>query len=206
MVFGGGSGVANVMALAALMFSGYSYYETVWKGPDLRLFTPGVIEFADPSNGPFDVFAIPVTITNLGARAGVALSMDLEVFSPETGETKRYYAAEVGSWREAYDGDGDAFAPLSIGGGEAISESILFYPRAEEEIDRHISTEGGVYAFRLTLNAAAADRTEAPFFGDSEDAVSLEFEMRIDGLDYRAFNEGGTLRFRRPDYAASASR
>lgn len=205
MVLGGGSGVANVMAFAALLFSGYSYYETVWKGPDLRLFTPGVIEFADPSNGPFDVFAIPVTIANLGARTGVALSMDLEVFNPETGETKRYYAAEIGSWKRAYAGEAEAFAPITIAGGEAGSQSVLFYPRAEETIDRHISTDGGVYGFRLQLNAAAADRTDPPFFADSEAAVALEFEMRIDGLDYRAFNDGGTLSFRRPDYSASAS-
>lgn len=200
-----GGGFANLTAIVALIFSGYSFYETVLKEDRLRLFVPPTIEFADPYNGPFDVFVIPVTIANLGARSGVALSFDLDVVNPETGETKRYYAAGVGDWRSAFEGNRTPFAPINIAGRSAETRQVMFWARAEEEIDRHIAVEGGVYEFRLTLNRATVDRAPPPFNSGDDAPVTLSFEMMIDGLDYRAFNNGGTLSFRRADYAPVAS-
>lgn len=198
-------GFANISALVALLFSSYSFYETVWKAEDLRLFVPPVIQFSDPANGPFDVFVVPVTIANTGARPGVALSFDLDVTNPRTGAVKRYYAAGFGSWRAASQGQSEPFAPISVPGRTQETRQIIFYPRAEEEIDRHIETEAGEYGFRLTLNAAAIDRGVLSVFEESEGPVSLAFELTIDGLDYRAFNEGGTLGLRRPDYQPVSS-
>lgn len=193
-------GFASVSAIVALIFSTYSFYETVWKAEDLRLFVPPVIEFSDPSNGPFDVFVVPVTIANAGARPGVALAFDLEVTNPRTGGVKRYYAAGFGSWRAASEGQWTPFAPISVAGRAQETRQILFYPRAEEEIDRHIETEAGEYGFRLTLRTASIDRLPEPLFGAAGGPKPLEFDMTIDGLDYRAFNNGGTIGFRRPDY------
>lgn len=198
-------GFANISALVALIFSSYSFYETVWKAEDLRLFVPPVIEFSDPANGPFDVFVITLALANTGARAGVALSIDLDVTNPRTGDVKRYYAAGFGSWRAASQGQSEPFAPISVAGRTQETRQILFYPRAEETIDRHVETEAGSYGFRLTLNAASIDRLPASVFGERDGPVTLEFEMQVDGLDYRRFNEGGTISFRRADYRPVAS-
>lgn len=195
----GGGWLANGLALLAIVFSGYSFYETVVKSDALTLYVSPTMDFADPSRGPFDVFVLPVTIANAGARPGVALSFDLEV-TDQQGAVKRYYAAGFGSWRAAWDGPIDPFTPVSVAGREAETRQILFFPRASEEIDRHIAVEGGSYGFRLTMNRATPERS---LFSDGEGPAPLvvAFDMEIDNLDYRNFQEGGTMTFRRPDYA-----
>lgn len=194
-----GGGFSNVVALFALVFSGWSFYETVWKADSLRLFVAPQIQYADPANGVFDVYGVPVTIANTGARAGVALAFQLDVENPRTGETKRYYSAEIGSWKAASRGDGAPFAPITVPGRESVTRQILFYPRAGETVDRLVATDAGEYAFTLTLLGAPVDRLPAPL-QDADRAHSVSFTMMIDGVDYRAFNDGGTLSMRRPDY------
>lgn len=202
---GGGGMFANLSAAAALLFSGYSFYETVWRAEDLRLFVSPLIQYADPYNGPFDVYGVPVTIANTGARAGVILSFDLEVANPRSGETKRYYSADFGAWKEAYNREAEPFAPITVPGREAITRQILFYPRNGEEVDRLVETDPGTYQFKLTLNAAPVERLPEALGGGAASAETIAFEMEIDGVDYRAFNEGGTISLRRPDYAPVVS-
>ncbi|MEO1330226.1 MAG: hypothetical protein AAFW46_11230 [Pseudomonadota bacterium] len=207
MAAGGGGAVAHLTAMLALLVSIYSVYESVWKSDALRLFVAPTIAFADPSNGPFDVFEIPVTLVNDGARTGVALAFELEVAAPETDAVKRYYAAGTGAWREAYEGARTPFAPISVAGRGAVTERILFFPRAGETIERHVAVEGGTYRFRLTMRGAPPRDALAVLGGDPSppEPTVLEFEMTIDGLDYRAFNAGGTLEFRDADYETTAS-
>lgn len=206
---GGGGWLANLMALLAIAISGVSFYEAALRAPDLRLYVPPTIGFADPFNGPFDVFELPVTIANNGARPGVALSFELEVDNPNTGETKRYYASGLGAWKAAFAGDHTPFAPISVAGRAAETRRVIFQPRASETIDRHIEVEPGVYQFRLTLRPAEID-PPLPFweqiFGDAPaKPIMLSFEMTSDGLDYRAFNDGGLIDLRRADYAPVVS-
>lgn len=193
-------GFSNLVALLALIFSCWSYYETVWKTDQLRLFVAPLIGYADPSNGPFDVYAVPVTIANTGARAGVALAFELEVENAK-GEKKRYYSAETGPWKDSYAGNGAPFTPIAVAGRESVTQQILFFPRDGETVDRLVDTDAGVYRFTLTLLSAPVERLPAGLDGaEAQRRRVLSFEMQIDGLDYRAFNNGGTLSMRRPDY------
>lgn len=201
---GGGGWAANLTALTALAFSAFSFYETVWKAEDVRVFVAPQIAFSDPANGPFDVFEIPVTLANSGARDGVALSFALEVVNPRSGERKLYHSAQTGAWRAAWEGGGAAFAPLSVPGGEALTRRILFFPRAEEAIDRLVS-EAGVYRFTLTMNVAPVDRLADAIGVAADAATSLSFDMLIDDIDYRRFNQGGTIPLRTADYAPVVS-
>jgi hypothetical protein len=79
--------------------------------------------------------------------------MELEVRSPKTNATKRYYSAFLGE----HPRDGGAlnrqFAPVSIPGRAAFSETVRFYP-AGKALPRLVESEGE-YAFRLQLNAAS---------------------------------------------------
>lgn len=202
---GGGGAFASATALGAMALSCYSYYETALKADSLRLYVAPVIEYADPYNGPFDVYVLPLTITNAGARSGVALSFDLEVTNPTTGETKRYYSAGFGKWRAASEGTSDAFAPITVAGRESETRQIIFYPRDEETIDRLVEAEG-TYQFRLTLNSAPVDRLPAPLDLEAESGqVSVAFAMEIGAIDYRSFDNGGTTSFRHADYAPVVS-
>ena len=90
------------------------------------------------------------------------------------------------------------FAPITIPGREATTREILFFPREGETVDRLVDTDPGAYRFTLTMNAAPVDRL--PVVAPEDQRQSLAFEMQSDGVDYRAFNDGGTVSLRRPDY------
>ena len=64
-------GVAIVTSSVALLFSGYSFYETVLKQPELRVYRPPMIYMYRQQFR--DVFAIPITLSNDGARRGTVL-------------------------------------------------------------------------------------------------------------------------------------
>ena len=196
-----GDRIAAVVSAVALVFSGYSLWETSLKQPDLRVFVPPVVHYAAPyQNSNFEVIAIPVTLANEGARTGTVLSMQLEVRDPRSGEAKRFYAAEIGRWtmERTRSGAYQAFAPLSLAGRSSRSEPVLFYTRGEEEKPAQLIREPGEYRFELTLEVAESDdlgwfdrlwRRQTPV---------LAFARSLRFYDARAFSTG-TL----PMYAAN---
>ncbi|MEM9724564.1 MAG: hypothetical protein AAF909_03755 [Pseudomonadota bacterium] len=202
---GGVGRFSNIVALVALMFSGWSFYETVWKADALRMFVAPQIQYADNSRGVFDAYEVPITIANVGARAGVVLSFEMTVENPRTGETKEYYSAEMGTIKQSFSDETTRFAPLSVGGREAATAQILFYPKSGETVDRLVEIEAGEYRFTVTMNAAPVERL--PIGEPSEEAGrhSVSFVMAIDGVDYRAFNNGGSLPMRTLDHRAVVS-
>ena len=151
------------ISVVAFCMSGISYYESAMRQAELAVFVPPVIHYGRDGGGDTELFAIPVTITNSGARTGTVLSMDLEVERPAKGEnepaqTKRYYSAYLGEHPRSVDVIHRAFAPASIAGRQTYSETIRFYP-VGRALPRLVS-ETGEYRFTLRLNLAqAADAT-----------------------------------------------
>lgn len=196
---------ANIFAMVALGFSGYSFYQTTWRSPSIGVFVPPVITYSDPSNGVFDAFSVPVTMANSGARAGVVVNAALEATDPRTGEVKRYYASNFGDWRAAFQGEAEPFAPITIAGKAAETRTLLFYPRAGETVDRLVKVEGGSYDFRLTLETVVIERL--PLFEEDTPelaSMTLEFSRQLEGVDYRAFNEGGSLQMYSEDFQSTS--
>ena len=149
--------IATISSMFALAFSGYSLWETSLKQPDVRLFVPPVIQYAAPyQNSNFEVVAIPITFANEGARTGIVMSIELAVTDPRTGETKRFYSADLGRWtmERTRTGAYQPFAPLSLAGRSTRTETILFYTRGEEEKPAQIIREVGPYQMSLTLDQA----------------------------------------------------
>ena len=68
--------LATLVSIIALVFSGYSFYETVLKQASLRFYAPPLVTMY--REGFRDVFAIPITISNDGAQRGTVLYFDLE--------------------------------------------------------------------------------------------------------------------------------
>ena len=96
---GRGSRLATIVSAFAFAFSGVSFYETVLKRPALAMYVPPVMHYARDSGGDIEVFSLPVTIANDGARTGTVLSLELEVDNLAEGaepKTKRYYSAYLG--------------------------------------------------------------------------------------------------------------
>jgi hypothetical protein len=203
----GGLVVAAISGIA-LLFSGYSLWETSLKSSDLQIFVPPVIYYSSPyNNSNFEMIQIPVTIVNEGAQTGTALHFDLEVTDPRTKQTKRFYSAEFGVWsmertrQRAYTG----FAPVSLQGHSSRAESVLFYTRGAEEKPEQLIREAGTYQFKLTLVAAEGGSRNwlSSLFGSSE-PPSISFERALPFYDARSFQEG-TIFMHSPDWAASSS-
>ncbi len=150
-------GPPRLLSAVALAFSGYSLWDTSLKSAEVHVFVPPVIQYSSPyQNSNFEVFAIPVTMTNDGARTGTVLAMELAVTDPRTKQTKRFYAADFGRWtmEKTRAGAYEPFAPLSLAGRTSRTEQVLFYPRGEEEKPNELVRELGAYTFDLTLDIA----------------------------------------------------
>lgn len=196
----GGGLLATLISAFALVFSAYSFYESVLRAPELGVYVPPRIDYSDPDSpdSPFEVFVLPLTILNDGARTGTVLSIDLEVRNPRRNEVKRFYAARFGTWGAQ---PLQPFTPISLAGKDSFSQALQFLPRSGEDVARILDLEAGTYSFRLILNVAAtgADNFFAP------KTRPLEFEMQIDQLDYRNFSQTGTMAMWAKDYRSVSS-
>jgi hypothetical protein len=203
--FSGGL-AATLLSAVAVLFSGYSLWDTALKSADLRVFVPRVIYYAAPyTNTNFEMIQVPVTITNEGAQTGTVLHFDLAVTDPRTKQTKHFYAAEVGVWSmertrtRSYAG----FAPVSLEGRSSRTESIIFYTRGEEEKPEQIIREVGPYEFTLTATQA---EPQGGLLQSKEPArpITVSFERLLPFYDARAF-ENGTIFMHAKDWTSSSN-
>jgi hypothetical protein len=125
-----GNRVATLVSAFAFAFSGVSFYETVMKKPRLTAFVPPVTFYARGDGGSSEIFAVPITILNEGARAGTVLSMELTVTEPNTQHSRKHYSAFFGEPPTSNQKDlpSRAFAPLSIQGRSTFTDTIRFLP------------------------------------------------------------------------------
>jgi hypothetical protein len=132
--------VSAVVSVIALAFSAYSLWETSLKQADLSVYVTGIVtyerdltaaEYITPAGG-FEVFAVPVTIANSGARDAAVLSMQLDTGNPRTGLTARFegtYTADGTYFANTGDKRPKApFSALVIPGRSAWTGTVLFYP------------------------------------------------------------------------------
>jgi len=198
-----GGRLAAILSGVALAFSGYSLWETSLKHADVRVFVPPVIQYSAPyQNSNFEMIAIPVTLTNEGARTGTVLSMELAVTDPRGNATKRFYAADFGRWtmERTRSGAYEPFAPISLAGRESRALSVLFYTRGEEEKPAQLIRDTGPYNFELTLEQA-----ESGGLGLAPGAApKVAFARELRFYDARAFNNG-TLPMYSSDWRTSSN-
>jgi hypothetical protein len=177
-----GSKLAAVLSAVALAISGYSLWETSLKQADVRVFVPPVIQFSSPyQNSNFEVIAVPVTLTNEGARTATVLSMELAATDPRAKVTKRFYAANFGRWtmERARSGSYEPFAPVSLAGRTSRTESVLFDTRGEDQKPDQLIRDPGSYNFSLVLNVAESDAKPV-----------VSFDRALVNYDARAFSDG----------------
>ena len=176
-----GGKLAIVLSATAMCFSAYSLWDTSLKAADLHTFVPPVIQFAAPyQNSNFEVIAVPITLSNEGARTATVLSMELSVTDPRTKATKKFYAADFGRWtmERTRSGAYEPFAPISLAGRTSRIESVLFYTRGDDQKPNELIREVGPYQFTLTLDVA-----------ESREKPTVAFERSLLFYDARAFNE-----------------
>ena len=188
----GGRVTAAVSAIA-LLFSGYSFWDSSIKGPDLKVFVPPVIQYSAPyNNSNFEVIAVPVTFVNDGGRTGTVLSMELEVTNPKTKETKHFYAADFGRWtmEKTRASSYEPFAPISLNGKASRTETVLFYTKSPAEKPDQLINEPGVYQFKLKLDEAEVNDWGPLEKLSAHGPAQLSFAMELRFYDARAFQNG----------------
>jgi hypothetical protein len=192
----------------ALVFSLYNFWHSSQRPPQLRLFVPPVINYASPyQNSNFEVFAIPLTIINQGARTGTILSMNLVVTDLQSRASKRFYSANFGQWsfEKSQSLDFRPFAPISLAGRASCTDTVQFHTRGDEQVAQIVKTPGR-YQFTIMIDSPSAE------YGFLDQLLSpatkpLTFEMILQhDIDHRAFNHGnGTITLRNKSWQSSAS-
>lgn len=192
------SALSTLLSLVALLFSAYSLYESSLRAPQISTFVAPRIDYVDPDRPEAvrEVFILPMTIANDGARSATVMSIKLEVTNPRTKQVKTFYAARTGAW-------GDTtlrpYAPVALAGKATYSQAMQFEPLIGEEVARILDTEPGTYQMKLLLATAQASSLLA------DGAAPVQFEMQAGAMDYRMFNGTGTMMMWSPSYQPASS-
>ncbi|MGI9422677.1 MAG: hypothetical protein ACR2PA_05755 [Hyphomicrobiaceae bacterium] len=192
---------ATIISAFALVFSGFSFYESVLKAPRLSIYVPPQIAYTDPDrpDSPFEVFVLPLTLANDGARTGTVLSVELTVANPRTGNSKQFYASHFGPWGT---NPVKPFTPISLSGRDSFSSAIQFFPRIGETVPRVMDLEPGDYTLDVRVNIVAAGKSE---WFPHRPTESLTFRMQAGKMDYRNFGGNRTMELWSPDYQPAST-
>lgn len=190
--------LATVVSAIALFFSGLSYYETSLKTADLAVFVPPMIHYARDGR---DVFNIPITIANDGARTGTVLTMELDVdnLRPDAAlKSRRFHAAFIGDYPSGKDNTtpaGRSFAPLAIAGHSNFTETIRFYPMDEDE--NVLVDDKGDYRFTLRLVTAQSAHPGLVEQAFRTEPKPLTFELNLPylAIQHLSFQNGTQVMF-----------
>lgn len=189
----------TMISIIALLVSGYGLYESSLKAPEVAIYVAPRMDYTDPDRpeSPLEVFVVPLTLTNHGARSSTVHAINLEVTNPRTKQIKRFYAARLGAWGET---PLRPFTPVSLQGKASYAHALQFVPRADEKIGRILDQEAGSYDLKLWLDMSAAGISRV-----AGNEVALSFSMQIGALDYRNFSGRGTMEMWAPDYRSAAN-
>lgn len=172
-----GAAITTLVSLIALLFSGYSFYETVLKQPTIKMYAPPLIHMYRKDFK--DILAIPVTLSNDGARRGTVLAFDLEVKNPATGKSMDFRAIYFGNNPKDTS---RIFTPLTIAGRSSISEIVMF---EAEKTGAFFETTGGV---ELELHLKLTPKIDrAEYWSKRETAQPLDFKVQTGFI--RSFND-----------------
>ena len=165
---------ATILSAFALVLSAFSLYEASFKTAELEIFIPPVIQYGRDGGGDTELFVVPITVTNSGARTGTVLSMELSVEDLKAKRVKRYYSAFLGEHQIDPDAPNRSFAPLSIAGKETFSDTVRFYPVGNPL--PKLAEEAGDYRFTLSLVTAMPTRPDLVdrVFGGKPEPVVFE--------------------------------
>jgi hypothetical protein len=130
--------LSDIAAAVTIVFSAYGLWQSSLRPAILDVFVPPVISYASPfNNSNFEVFVIPVTITNAGARATTVLSIALVVTDPDRNVSKRFYSANFGPWTldRFQSGEIQPFEPIWIPGRSNVANTVLCAQRRDRDAD-----------------------------------------------------------------------
>ncbi len=200
-----GGRLATALSAIALIFSGFSFYESSLKSPDLSIYVPPMIHYA--RDGDNDVFNVPVTITNDGAKAGTVLTMELVAENLRDGadrKTARFHSAFIGEHPRTDEIINRSFAPISIPGNGTFTETIRFYPM--EDPLPFLVDDKGDYRFTLKLVTPEPHRGGLTDIMPAQTPPPLSFEMKLPFISFQHLSfRRGTIAMFNKDWKPATS-
>ena len=161
---GRGNRLATLVSAFAFAFSAVSFYETVLKQPNLRIYVTDTLAYTRDPWGGYEVVAVPVTISNSGARDGAVITLEMDVKNLDTDKVEKFTSAFTAD-AQYFGGSDDVarrikrpklpFAPISINGRGAFAGTILFY--SPEGRDQKLIEPNSRVALTLRISMPAAD-------------------------------------------------
>ena len=131
-----GNTLATLVSAFAFAFSGVSFYETVLKQTNLKVYVTDTLSYTRDPYGGYEVIVLPLTIANSGAHDGAVVTLELSVRNIESGRSETFSSAYTAD-AQYFGGRDDVasrvkrpklpFSPLSISGRGAYAGTILFY-------------------------------------------------------------------------------
>jgi len=176
-----GAWSAVLSSVTALIFSVFSLYETVIKRAELHIYQPPLLYMYRESFR--DVFAIPITLSNMGTQHGTVLSFDLEVTHPETLKAVKFQSLHFG---ESPKRNARLFTPITVAGRSSFTDVVLFYALSRGSF---VEVTGAVklpLRFKLTLNADATGG-----WLPTKEPAAVVFDMTADYIQSHNQMEAG---------------
>jgi hypothetical protein len=176
-----GAWSALLSSATALIFSVFSLYETVIKHADLHIYQPPLIYMYRENFR--DLFAIPITLSNVGPQHGTVLSFDLEVTDPKTLKRMKFQSLHFG---DSPKRNTRLFTPITVAGRSSYTDVILFYALSRGSF---VEVTGGIklpLRFKLTLNV---DGTGGWFA--TKEPAAVVFDMTADYIQSHNQMEAG---------------
>jgi hypothetical protein len=162
----GGRLTAAISAIA-LLFSAYSLWETSLKQAELTIYVTGAVTYtSDPFGGSevqeaggHEVLAVPVTISNSGARDAAVVSLRLDAKNATTGKDVRFDAAYMAdatyfATPEKAKRPKTPFAAVVVAGRSAWSGVVLFH---SDDYKNRLITPKDLGRVELTLSGIMPD-------------------------------------------------
>jgi hypothetical protein len=197
-----GAWSAVLSSVAALVFSVYSLYETVIKRADLHIYQPPLIYMYRENFR--DVFAIPITLSNVGTQHGTVLSFDLEVTQPGTLKRMKFQSLHFG---ESPKHNTRLFTPITVAGRSSYIDVILFYGLSRGSFVEATGSVKLPLRFKLMLNVVTTGGWLA-----TKEPDAVVFDMTADYIQSHNQMEAGEptqfhdLRWTEEAAAAAATR
>lgn len=162
------SGVVTTLVSAiALLFSGFSFYETVLKQPLIKLYPPALVHLYRKDYK--DILAFPITLSNDGAQRGTVLSFNMEVKNPATGEKRKFENLYFGN--DPKD-TSRIFTPMTLAGRTSKGDVVMFFATTSGAF---FETTGGV---PLTLDISLKiNLDQSEYWQKQKSAPELKFSV-----------------------------
>lgn len=163
---GHGGRITALASAVAILFSGFSLWETSLKQPQLTMYVAPVVHYTRDPDGDEEVFAVPVTVANQGARDGAVLSFEMDAKRQGAESVKTFYSAYTVDGRffvkpsnynmqtrqfDRVDRPKTPFAPVAVPGRGTYTKTILFYAKGKSS--PKVISEKGTFELTVRINA-----------------------------------------------------